>query len=63
MNPKTTEPCYAIIRVESDGCRTVKLIAWSQTEADGHVDRLNALNADKGCRYHVETTRALRRPV
>lgn len=60
MNPLTTEPCYAVMR--DDGPNpTIKVIAWTAEEARAQVDRLNALNGAKGCRYYWVLTRALRR--
>jgi hypothetical protein len=40
---------------------TVKLVCWTQEEADAQVARLNMLNEPKGCKYHWEMSRALRR--
>ena len=71
MNPKMTEPCFVILRTDDAWVNhrgvaypemvTVKLIVWTTEEAVEHVDRLNKLNDDKGCRYHCVTSRALRR--
>ncbi len=71
MNPKTTEPCFVVLRTDEawENLRgvthpeevTVKLVAWTAEDANEHVERLNRLNQDKGCRYHWVTSRALRR--
>ena len=61
MNPKTTEPCYAVIRTDDGRGFTVKMIVWSAEEANNQVFRLNGLNKIKGCAYHWEKTRASRR--
>jgi len=36
---------------------TVKAIVWSQEQAEAEVQRLNALNAAKGCHYWWQSTR------
>jgi hypothetical protein len=40
---------------------TVKEVVWTEEAAEAEVDRLNALNAGKGCRYFLQYTRAHRR--
>jgi hypothetical protein len=61
-------PGYAVVRIDEydipgipeDGLITVKE-AWSSKEqADAEVARLNAINADKSCRYFAFYTRAER---
>ena len=57
------EPAFAIIRVDENQRRdetrfTVTRIVWDESVAEAEVERLNALNADKGARYYWQTTRA-----
>jgi hypothetical protein len=39
---------------------TVKKLVWTTEEAQAEVDRLNRINADKGCVYFWQTTRLTR---
>jgi len=60
------DPAYAIIRVDldvkDDEARfTVRRIVWSEERAEAEVQRLQELNADKGCRYLWQYTRVDRR--
>lgn len=64
-------PVYAIIRVETDTdpdtawenrITIVRVVADSEF-ADAEVERLNALNAHKGCRYFKQLTRFENPPV
>jgi hypothetical protein len=53
---------YAVIRLDPDRGRledqvTVKEIVSSLELAEAEVARLNALNAEKGCRYFWQATR------
>ena len=56
---------YAIVRLDEfqddtaklENRVTIKKIVWSQSTAQSEVERLNTLNADKGCRYFWQTTR------
>lgn len=56
---------FAIVRIDEfqdesvamENRVTVKQIVWSESEARAEVDRLNRLNAQKGCRYFWQTTR------
>lgn len=60
------EQCFAIVRVDDFALRdakvenaiTVKAIVWDQDEAEREVARLNELNADKGCHYFWQASRA-----
>ena len=70
------EHAYAIIRLDRPDAGdpvgvappsgkdriTVKLVVRSPDEADREVDRLNALNAGKGCEYFWQVTRLERCP-
>jgi hypothetical protein len=63
---RDVDPAYAIIRVdldvEDDEARfTVRHIVWSEELAEAEVQRLQALNADKGARYLWQYTRVDRR--
>jgi hypothetical protein len=63
---RDVDPAYAIIRVdldvEDDEARfTVRRIVWSEELAEAEVQRLQALNADKGARYLWQYTRVDRR--
>jgi hypothetical protein len=35
----------------------VKRVVWDQATAESEVERLNRLNADKGCEYFWQVTR------
>jgi hypothetical protein len=67
---KDHEQCFAILRIDESSRRevalenvvTVKLVTWQLDVANVEAERLNKLNADKGCRYVVVTTRARPRP-
>ena len=63
MNHEKVEPCYVILRTDLDSRDiTVKLVTWSEKDAEEQVVRLNGLNAaDKDCCYHWLKSRALRR--
>lgn len=55
---------YAVIRVDVgmqdiETAVTVKEVVPTMEEATAEVERLNKLNADKGCRYFWQTTRYL----
>jgi len=63
---RDVDPAYAIIRgdldVKDDEARfTVRRIVWSEELAEAEVQRLQELNADKGCRYLWQYTRVDRR--
>ncbi len=63
---RDVDPAYAIIRVDldvkDDEARfTVRRIVWSEELAEAEVQRLQELNADKGCRYLWQYTRVDRR--
>ena len=60
MNPNLVEPCYLVLRSDS-GVDTVKIVVWTEEQAEGEVQRLNALNGDAVTHYHWVTSRALRR--
>ena len=53
-----------VLRTDLDSADiTVKLVVWSEQEAEEQVKRLNDMNAaDKDCCYHWLKSRALRRP-
>ena len=63
MPKKPTRQAFAVVRVDIffDGETeidvalenriTVKMIVWSLSQAEAEVDRLNAINKDKGCTY------------
>lgn len=64
-------PVYAIVRVETDTdsgtpwenrVSVVRVVADPQF-ADAEVERLNALNAHRGCRYFKQLTRFENPPV
>ena len=60
------DPAFAIVRLDPDSHReedrfTVTRIVWDEGFAETEVDRLNELNAEKGCRYVWQATRAQRR--
>ncbi len=40
---------------------TITKVLWSQDAAQREVQRLNSLNAEKGCRYFMQLTRVERR--
>jgi hypothetical protein len=56
-------PAFAIVRIDPDVARdeerfTVTRVVWDQDFTESEVMRLNELNAEKGCRYVWQTTRA-----
>ena len=61
---KKYDHAYAVIRVD-DGINflyaeakiMVKLILFEEQDAKNEVERLNLVNADKGCRYYYQITR------
>lgn len=63
--------CFAIVRVDEfalkdaaiENAITVKGIVWSQEEAEREVARLNGLNAERGCRYFWQVSRAAPREI
>ena len=61
MKPDRVEPCILILRSDS-GVDTVKLVVWTEEQADSQVTRLNALNGDEQTHYHWIWSGALRRP-
>ena len=59
---KDYKQVYAIIRYEGNFKElqisiTVTKLVWSQERAKSEVERLNKLNADKGCTYFWQVTR------
>ena len=65
---KDHDECYAVLRADVDerdvpieNRITVKVITWDLDDAKREVERLNGLNASRGCRYYWQTTRARRR--
>jgi hypothetical protein len=68
MDPRR-EAAYAIVREDDYASEaptlehhiTVKCVVWTLERAKAEVDRLNALNAEKGCRYFWQYTRVDRR--
>jgi hypothetical protein len=63
---KDFDPAYAIVRVDHDAATdeerfTVRRIVWDEELADGEVQRLTELNADKSCGYFWQYTRVDRR--
>jgi hypothetical protein len=64
---------YAIVRIDSSAqpldasgnisfdCVTVLKVVWEEEDAVVEVERLNALNGDKGCRYFMQVTRLKRK--
>jgi hypothetical protein len=57
------EPAFAIIRIDTYPERDedrfyITRIVWDEETAGAEVERLNELNADKGCRYFWQATRA-----
>ena len=71
--PKPNLNCdhvYAIVRVDRvsflgdsldrnslQNAITVKKLVWSEADANAEVERLNAVNRDKGCVYFCQITR------
>jgi hypothetical protein len=58
---RDVDPAYAIIRVDLDARHdearfTVRRIVWNEELAEAEVQRLQELNADKGCRYFWQYT-------
>jgi hypothetical protein len=62
---------YAIIRLDRDAVTggipdrnlvMVKKVVRSKEVAEQEVERLNRLNADKGCEYYYQITRLEREP-
>lgn len=67
MDPRR-EAAYAIVRIEDrsderpiEDCVTVRSVVWTLERAKAEVNRLNGLNAEKGCRYFWQYTRVDRR--
>jgi hypothetical protein len=63
---RNADPAFAVLRVDPDIRRdedrvTVKEVVWSINDAQNEVDRLNHVNADKGCLYFWTPTRVVRR--
>ena len=64
---KDAVQAFAIVRIDEfqdesvaiENRVTVKCIVWSLDDARAEVDRLNRLNASKGCRYVWQATRVL----
>lgn len=59
---KPRETVYAVVRYdlgtgEPEHRVTVKEILWTRELAEAEVERLNSLNAEKGCRYFWQATR------
>ena len=62
---------FAILRIDFTEDRdfispdhiTVKKVVWSEKIAQQEVNRLNELNADKGCQYFYQLTRIERKNV
>ena len=59
MRPDLVEPCYLVLRSDA-GIDTVKLVVWTEQEAESQVARLNGLNGDEQTRYHWVIGRRLR---
>ena len=56
------EPAFAIVRIDifqdrDDARFTVTRVVWTEEAAEKEVQRLNAVNADMGCRYVWQSTR------
>ena len=61
------DAAYAVVRLDFESVRvdvdeledivTVKGIVWDQATAEAEIERLNAINADKGCLYVWQYTR------
>ncbi len=67
---KGMDPCFAVLRFDNFLLPTtplserisVKVIVWTEHDAEREVERLTALNGDKGCEYFWLKTRAWPRP-
>jgi hypothetical protein len=63
---RDADQAFAIVRIDpfiSDETSrtTVKMVVWTEEEAEREVERLNAVNAGKDCLYYWQPTRVKRR--
>jgi hypothetical protein len=62
---KSNTPAYAVLRYDSfhdtstpiENLVTVMRVLLDEATARAEVERLNALNGEKGCKYFVQITR------
>lgn len=59
---RNAEPCWIVFRTDADKSQTVKVVVWSESDAEDSIIRLNKLNKAKGCSYRWERSRAKIRP-
>lgn len=68
---RQTQHVFAVVRVDTTAANsaewtnriTVKEILETEEEALAEVDRLNLLNADRGCLYFFQKTRVVRKAI